>query len=607
MKWYVCGGREPFRSFLKELCAPGDEWFTFSSLEEIPLCSGKEHIYFLLPDYDRGEKCIPCQSTSWMDQVRQLIAEGTPFYVENYFAQDYLHAELLQGQLMGRERYLFQEYIEFDGSILQSRDGFFFPGFRRVGEVIGRLSNCIGTHKVFREGTYSFPVIIRRRQGKVLSALTDLSNFDSCYRRPYKRWKETFGKLFAPLLEKTCEEVEKAFEKHFPDVIGKYDHSTPEEAVRRAAAWHEKAGLFCAPDGSAGMFEMIQSSNLQLRRNLRTDATLLTAALYAVCGKVYSDEKRLQTGCNLADFLFARGIQRADGFFKWLDHSLAVWASDCGRGGLAIWKLYKVTGKEEYRRSALILADSFLEWLKDEGVCCGTFTGDAVPEGAAVTDNPVFYGEMAAFLLQLGEEKYTAAALRAIDRIGKNFPAVAPFGFSDNFTFSRWLLMLSAAQYHTDVDFSEKIAPVLEFFSSLQEPCGGLRETPIRLEKHPEAGIGIGDGSDAIADLLYCNNFVFNALSILRNLPPEKCRKIDMELVSSMYDSLRRFFLEIQIKSPDPRLDGGWMRGYDMQLNEYYGLNKDLDWGSYCIMAGWVMAFVPMVFLTEEYGESFFF
>ena len=49
------------------------------------------------------------------------------------------------------------------------------------------------------------------------------------------------------------------------------------------------------------------------------------------------------------------------------------------------------------------------------------------------------------------------------------------------------------------------------------------------------------------------------------------------------------------------------MRGYDMQLNEYYGLNKDLDWGSYCIMAGWVMAFVPMVFLTEEYGESFFF
>ena len=59
MKWYVCGGREPFRNFLKELCAPGDEWFSFSSLEKIPLCSGKENIYFLMPDYDRGEKSIP--------------------------------------------------------------------------------------------------------------------------------------------------------------------------------------------------------------------------------------------------------------------------------------------------------------------------------------------------------------------------------------------------------------------------------------------------------------------------------------------------------------------------------------------------------------------
>jgi hypothetical protein len=168
--------------------------------------------------------------------------------------------------------------------------------------------------------------------------------------------------------------------------------------------------------------------------------------------------------------------------------------------------------------------------------------------------------------------------------------------------------MLSAAQYHTEVDFSAQINSTLDFFASLQMPCGGLRETPIRLEKHPEAGIGMGDGSDAIADLLYCNNFVLNALSILKNLAPENQKNLDMEKVNAMYSSLRDFLLQIQLHSPDPRFNGGWMRGYDMENGEYYGLNKDLDWGTYCIMAGWVMSFLPMIFLGEvEPGNSFFY
>ena len=608
MKWYICGGKEKFRNFLRELCAPGDEWNSFETVEEMPLNSGAEHLYILLPEYDRGEKTLPCQSTAWMDEMRKVLDSGTRVYVENYFAQDYLHAELLQAQIMGRERCFFQEYIEFDGMILQARDSFYFPGFRRAGTTVGKLSNCIGTHKVAQEGSYSFPVIIQGRDRNILSALTDLSCFDPCFRRPYKRWKKLFGKLFAALTERSAADVEKAFEKHFPDPFGKFTDNTPENALRRAVAWHENSGILCVPDGSQGMHEMFQSNNLQLRKNLRTDATLLTAALFVTAGRALKDEGLSKKGVNLADFLFARGIQRPDGFFKWLDNSKAVWASDCGRDGLAVWQLYKITKEEKYKTSALRLADAFLKWLEKEGICCGTFTGDVMPEELPVTDNPVFYGEMAAFLLQLGDEKYTRAALRAVERIGKRFPAVAPFGFSDNFTFSRWLLMLSAAQYHTEVDFSAQINSTLDFFASLQMPCGGLRETPIRLEKHPEAGIGMGDGSDAIADLLYCNNFVLNALSILKVLPSGKQGNVDMEKVNAMYSSLRDFLLSIQLQSPEPRFNGGWMRGYDMENGEYYGLNKDLDWGTYCIMAGWVMSFLPMIFLGEvEPGNSFFY
>ena len=74
-----------------------------------------------------------------------------------------------------------------------------------------------------------------------------------------------------------------------------------------------------------------------------------------------------------------------------------------------------------------------------------------------------------------------------------------------------------------------------------------------------------------------------------------------------MYEKIRHFLLRIQISSPFTELDGGWMRAFDMQLDEYYGLNLDMDWGAYCIMGGWVMSFIPLVFLCEDSAESFFF
>ena len=607
MKWHVWGGTARFRAFLRELRADGDEFTVSRDPDDVLPCAGPEHICFLLPAYEEGARNIPCGSTSWIDAVRGLLASGTRFYVENYAARDYLHAELMQAQVMGDPRHLFQEYIVRNGEILQARDGFYFPGVKRGGRLEAVLADCVGTHRVVREGSYAFPVLLKNAEGTLLSALTDLSRFDPLFRRPYGRWEKCFEELFSDLTGVPPERCRAAFEKVFPDPIALSPGNTPERLVRRALEWHFRAGLLPSPEGNEGMFEMIQSADLTLRRNLRTDSTLLTGAFFASAGAFLREEKLLRTGCALADFLLDRGIQRPDGLCKWMDNTPSVWTSDCGRDGLALWQLYKVTQDERYRGAALRLADGLLEWLAADGLCCGTFAGDRFPEGAKSTDNPVFYGEMTAFLFQLGKEKYTKAALRVLRRIGEKFPQVAPFGFSGNFTFSRWLLMLSAAQYHSGEDFSGQIEEALAFFSALQEPCGGVRETPIRLEKHPEAGIAMGDDSDCIADLLYCNNFLLNALSILRNLPPARRGCIDRESVEKMYGKLRSFWLERQISSPDPRLDGGWMRAFDMDSGEYYGLNRDLDWGAYCIMAGWVMGFVPMVFLEERGGRSFFF
>jgi hypothetical protein len=48
------------------------------------------------------------------------------------------------------------------------------------------------------------------------------------------------------------------------------------------------------------------------------------------------------------------------------------------------------------------------------------------------------------------------------------------------------------------------------------------------------------------------------------------------------------------------------MRAYDMDGGEYFGVNKDLSWGPYCIMGGWVMGLIPLLLLTEEGAPSIF-
>ena len=132
-----------------------------------------------------------------------------------------------------------------------------------------------------------------------------------------------------------------------------------------------------------------------------------------------------------------------------------------------------------------------------------------------------------------------------------------------------------------------------------------ISEITIRLVKHDEAGVGIGDGSDHVADLLYCNNFSLAALSLLDKLPPEKVKGIDISRARRIYRKLRDFLCRVQISSPDPRVDGAWMRAYEMDLGEWYGLDRDRGWGPYCIETGWTMGTIPAVMMFDSRQGSY--
>ena len=173
-------------------------------------------------------------------------------------------------------------------------------------------------------------------------------------------------------------------------------------------------------------------------------------------------------------------------------------------------------------------------------------------------------------------------------------------GHSRPDVWSRALLLYSCA--HEKVrDCSAELERLLDYYEAHQEPCGGIREDDLfsRRSAPQEAGVAQGGGADRIADQLYCTNYVFAALSVLR-------RKTADPRVERMYRSLRSFLLDIQIVSRDRRFDGAWMRAFDMEYGEYCGLLLDRDWGPYCIMAGWTMGIIPLVLLDELFSKSFF-
>ena len=152
------------------------------------------------------------------------------------------------------------------------------------------------------------------------------------------------------------------------------------------------------------------------------------------------------------------------------------------------------------------------------------------------------------------------------------------------------------------VDCSFCLKLMLDYYETLQEPCGGFREDDVFERTNViEAAVASGKGRDRIGDQLYCNNYLFTTLSLLRrgSFSNEETARIER-----LYQNVRNYLLNIQIKSKDPRFDGAWMRAFDMDLNEYHGMAHDADWGPYCLMTSWVMGYIPLTLLEDIGGPK---
>jgi len=641
----VIGGSRKFRKFLESTRAEIRYFNNISEVLNAENCGG----VLILPDYDNGEEVVQQFSLPELELLSQKKRAKFRIYSENYDSFNTYNGSIFGYETIGKVCHIANETIcAFNGMqhilsgdrVMQAAGAAYLPAIEKFRDPFAdeekallRKGHYVGTSKIVSPNVAdASPALLQT--GSVYAALISISNFDEINFLPNMRWKEIFAFIFSYVLNTDKESIYSAFDKHFPPLKTKLPlykevsedswKALYEEALKSAVQWHFDSGIILGEHGELGALEMIMSSNGQrLYANRRVDAGLYTGWLLYAAGKHFNNEEWTLTGKNVFDYFAVKGQLeggREKGLYRWYYNENAgphnAYSIDCGRDGIALCNMYKLTGESSYLERIRELAEGFSRWTKNDLLASvwvdyeepqvdGVFTGD----GSDLTPGP--FGEMVSFMIMasklLGDRKYIDIIIRTADKLAKHYPDYTYHGHTTSARNARLLLLLLCVHHSGERDYSELINKLIDYLEMIQLPCGGIYcedniTYELNINVNCESGIVAPWEKDKITDQLYVTNNALAALSVLMNLPDDTT--VNKSKGLAVHKALLQFSTRIQISSDDKRFNGGWMRAYSVTHEEYYGLDLDRFWGSYCVMAGWTMGIIPLAILSELTGKS---
>jgi len=638
----LVGGRGVFRDFLKSCGADFDITTVDKAITDISYDG-----MILLPDYDNGEETVEALDLDLLEILAERKTKGFRMYSENYLSNNSYNDSIFGYEVLGSVCHTNSQtlcavnglqYILGSGRIIQAAERAYLPCRPSLGDmdflvkkVLLFLGDYVGTSQVTTLNVEnSYPALIRTAD--FITSSVALTDYDTVNMRPNCRFKKLFGYVFSFVTGVDEKNVEAAFEKCYPPLQTRFDVNESlkgvpmkehyEKALRDAVKWHFDSGMILGDHGEEGSIEMIMSNNKQKPyTNRRVDAGMYTGWLLYAAGNYFGNEEWKLTGSNVFGYYMEHAQLQGgivDGMFDWYYNKHAaprqVYSIDVGRDGIALCNMYRLTKNEKYLSDIKRLAESLCGWINDDRLYCSHIRyGERGTEKHTVgtgTCTPAIYGEISSFMAMAskitGDRKYVQKMAKITDMLRKIYPEYDYYGHTTSSRMARLLMTMLPVHLSGERDYTDIINEAIDYLSSISMPCGGIySEDNISFErskeKNRECGVTTTWDNDRISDQLYCVNNAIAALSLLKELPDDS--GINKKKGLELFYGLLEYIVKIQIVSDDKRFNGGWMRAYSMTHGEYYGLDADVLWSCYCIMAGWTMGILPLALLSELEGK----
>lgn len=393
------------------------------------------------------------------------------------------------------------------------------------------------------------------------------------------------------------------------------------EAVARNLRWFEEAGMLPADDGTLGVREGLTSrigpdGRPQVASGLRVDCVSECALLFYLYGRLMGDDEWLARGERMLGYVSrAFGVTSRDcwyfghwqsrGEFREDGRTVYVFNDDSGAATLFSLLGYAATGDEEQLRAGLRGVEYFCSVASETtglfghmphrdyegsgrmGVPWPVLRGQEIARAAPHVMNLPQAALLVAYQLT-GEERYLEVARRGIRTLMTRYPDWH-IVTSRTCEHGRMLLPLALLnRADPSREHREWLDTVVDFLVSRQDPCGAIAEwdghNPTSNDSFGTAETSVfQENGDAITDQLYGTGFALLHLGLAYQVTGD-------ERIREAYERLGDYLTRIQMRDPEPRYEGTWLRAFDFGRWEYFGSSADIGWGPYCSETGWMCA-----------------
>lgn len=380
------------------------------------------------------------------------------------------------------------------------------------------------------------------------------------------------------------------------------------DAANSAVAWFSRSGTLL-DEGRKGVLEglateILPDGSQKTASPIRTDCAGETALAYFFHYLATGNEQSLARANALESFVYDRMQIKSGpfaGMLRWTDVAWEVCYQDDMARAMFVTLFKALYGKgREYLPQCRQALEFLMNTTGPDGLRPARTDNLNMTEkdfAALGTQNGAFpcahYNAFyLACLLLYGKMEQDSRCLEVGEKgmrsLMKEYPKTIREQ-SETEELCRLLLPLSWLYYATGREEDKQLLyTVLHDLEKMRHPSGAYLEwdsdysAACSKQEDGECSL-LAHNGDPVTDLLYSNNWVPLGLMQAYFVTGD-------ELFFNQFLKHADFLIHSQIHSSDPRIDGAWARGFDVDLMEVYGLPNDVGWGPWAIESGWTVA-----------------